>query len=198
MKNIHFIYFDVGGVIVKVGSALEALQEKTDKTLPEIQQALEKHASLGGKEEHLILENFKKELGLDFSGTYKDFVELFTGAFTPIEETHALIKELARTHSVGILSNTEPGVLENSIKLGNLPDVAYKTIVASCYEGVRKPSEAIYAIAEKKADTAPANILFIDDIEKNIEAAKARGWNGVVFDTKNPANSIKKIKELLN
>jgi len=143
------------------------------------------------------LEDFKTELDMDFSGTYEELIELFTSAFMPIEETHTLIKELVGKYPIGILSNTEPQVLENSIKLGNIPDVAYKAIVASCYEDVRKPDERIYIIAEKKAEMSPEHILFIDDVEKNVDAAKARGWNGIVFDTKNPEASIKKIQELL-
>jgi len=48
--------------------------------------------------------------------------------------------------------------------------------------GVMKPDEAIYAHVEKDSGVAPSDILFFDDVETNIHAARQRGWRAVRVD----------------
>jgi 2-haloacid dehalogenase len=43
-----------------------------------------------------------------------------------------------------------------------------------------KPDTAIYAQAERKFGLKPAATVFVDDRAQNIEAARARGWHGIV------------------
>ena len=46
--------------------------------------------------------------------------------------------------------------------------------------GVMKPHADIYAEAERRFGLVPAATVFIDDRADNIEAARARGWAGIV------------------
>lgn len=46
-----------------------------------------------------------------------------------------------------------------------------------------KPEPAIYAHLENQYGLQPAQTLFIDDLAGNIEAARARGWQGVRFES---------------
>jgi 2-haloacid dehalogenase len=46
--------------------------------------------------------------------------------------------------------------------------------------GVTKPDAGIYAEAERRFALEPAATVFIDDRADNIEAARARGWHGIV------------------
>jgi FMN phosphatase YigB (HAD superfamily) len=46
--------------------------------------------------------------------------------------------------------------------------------------GVMKPHAGIYAEAERRFALEPAATVFIDDRAENIEAARARGWHGIV------------------
>jgi 2-haloacid dehalogenase len=43
-----------------------------------------------------------------------------------------------------------------------------------------KPDTAIYAQAERQFGLTPAATVFVDDRTQNIEAARARGWHGIV------------------
>jgi 2-haloacid dehalogenase len=54
-------------------------------------------------------------------------------------------------------------------------------IVVSGAEGVVKPDPAIYGILEARYGLEPAAILFIDDVEANVAAARARGWRALRF-----------------
>lgn len=44
-----------------------------------------------------------------------------------------------------------------------------------------KPSEAAFAAVEARLGVAPEAILFIDDAPANVDGAKARGWDAVLY-----------------
>lgn len=48
--------------------------------------------------------------------------------------------------------------------------------------GFRKPQEEAYMFVKEVLDISPENILFIDDLQENIAAAKMLGWNTVRHD----------------
>ncbi len=50
-------------------------------------------------------------------------------------------------------------------------------------ERVMKPDPAFYEILERETGVAPEALFFIDDRSDNIAAAKARGWQGHLFET---------------
>ena len=48
--------------------------------------------------------------------------------------------------------------------------------------GACKPEEAIYAAVEREAGALPEAIIFFDDLEENVAAARGRGWQGLLVD----------------
>ena len=48
--------------------------------------------------------------------------------------------------------------------------------------GVTKPDPRIYEIVEEETGLAPDTVLFADDREENLDAARARGWGTHLFD----------------
>ena len=54
---------------------------------------------------------------------------------------------------------------------------------ASHILGVAKPSPAIYRAFEERTGRSGAEILFFDDREDNVDAARAAGWLAVVVNT---------------
>ncbi len=60
-------------------------------------------------------------------------------------------------------------------------DARMQNIFASGPLGVKKPDARFFAAIEAWSGLAPAEILLIDDAEKNIVAADARGWQTVHF-----------------
>jgi epoxide hydrolase-like predicted phosphatase len=57
----------------------------------------------------------------------------------------------------------------------------FDLIVSSADVGVAKPDAAIYRHAERRLDAQGDELVFVDDVEANVEAAKALGWRGVWF-----------------
>lgn len=55
-------------------------------------------------------------------------------------------------------------------------------ILYSAALGHRKPSPEFYHLANEHAGVAAADIVFIDDIRENVEAARAFGWNAVEWN----------------
>lgn len=196
MNGVKFIYFDVGGVILNTDRAYKNISKISGKSVDEINRVFEKYAALGEKDIKEILKDYKRELDVSFE-TYEDFVKIHTAAFIPIKETHDLMRKLIKIYPLGLFSNTEPLILETSINYGKIPDISYKTILASCYVGYRKPQKEIYLIGQERAGFVAKNILLVDDKKENVDAAKILGWQGFQFNPRNPKTSCEYIENYL-
>jgi HAD superfamily hydrolase (TIGR01509 family) len=102
------------------------------------------------------------------------WAEMFSGA---IPETEAAIEALqARGVPQYGLSNISHETLEMTLAMspafGRLDGV-----IASGVEGEMKPDTAIFRLACDRYGLAPAETLFVDDSVRNIEAARALGFD---------------------
>ena len=61
----------------------------------------------------------------------------------------------------------------------------FDALVLSFEIGCRKPSAGFYAHCQSLAQADPNEIVFIDDLPANIEAANAHGWHGIVYRPEN-------------
>jgi FMN phosphatase YigB (HAD superfamily) len=86
-----------------------------------------------------------------------------------------------------------PGMLELIKLKGLLPDVDWDIVVDSSIEGVRKPQEKIFELSEQRAKVRSEQILFIENTQRHIDAAKQRGWNTFLYD---PGSLEKSNKDL--
>ena len=112
---------------------------------------------------------------------YDRWKEMLRG---PLDEGVALLKDLhAQQVPLFGLTNwsaeTFPYARENYDFLNVFID-----IVVSGEEKCIKPEARIYAIALARygrhlADLKPGELVFIDDVKKNVEAAQALGWHGI-------------------
>lgn len=100
--------------------------------------------------------------------------EMFSG---PIPETESAIEAL---HQAGVpqfgLSNISQHTIEGTVAMspafGRL-----RGVVVSGDEGITKPDPAIFRLASERFGHAPADMLFVDDGARNIEAARALGFD---------------------
>ena len=58
---------------------------------------------------------------------------------------------------------------------------AFDRVFWSAELGMTKPAPEIFAKISDETTTAPADITFIDDCAENVEAARACGWDAVLF-----------------
>jgi HAD superfamily hydrolase (TIGR01509 family) len=68
--------------------------------------------------------------------------------------------------------------------------------------GLRKPSAEIYRLAADRLGVSPQEVMFVDDRLRNLEAAKAVGFNTVLFDIRgdapdHPHRRIRRLKDLI-
>jgi len=59
---------------------------------------------------------------------------------------------------------------------------AFDACFISARLGLMKPDPAIYAALERATGVPPGRLLFVDDRPDNIAAARARGWQGHLFE----------------
>jgi putative hydrolase of the HAD superfamily len=96
------------------------------------------------------------------------------------------IQSLRPRHKTAILSNAWSDLRRVVVDRLAL-DTAFDTMVISAEEGVVKPDRRIYEIAVVRLGVALDEAVFIDDMEQNVEAARAYGMRGVLFRDTAPA-----------
>jgi putative hydrolase of the HAD superfamily len=118
---------------------------------------------------------------LDHEPHLHRFRELFIGSLNPNPEMIELMRELkGRGLRMAMLTNNvrewEP------VWRPMLPvDEIFETVVDSAFVGTRKPEPRIYEITLERLGLPAEACLFIDDLEPNVEGARALGLNAVHF-----------------
>jgi len=204
-KEIKFIFFDVGGVIIFDFSKTNKWQEmmsdiginKTNKKpFEDLFKKYEPEICRGRKIDTFV-EVVKSELGLEFKEGYS-MLDDFADRFEVNTSIHPILNELSKKYKIGLLTNMYPGMLEAIKKKGILPQVKWDVILDSSIVGFKKPQEEIYGIAENKSNTDPEKILLVENERVNINVAKKRGWQILLYNPSNPLTSNNKLRELLN
>ena len=57
----------------------------------------------------------------------------------------------------------------------------FRSGVFSCRVQHNKPDPAIYHLAAQRFDARPEELVFLDDNASNVTAARAQGWNALLF-----------------
>lgn len=115
------------------------------------------------------------------SGTDEQLHRAIADMFTPNAEVCALVPRLKPRYRLVLLSNTNE--LHARRFLTQFADTLryFDAVVLSHEVGVRKPHPRVYEICREKAGCAAGECLFIDDLPDNVEAARACGWQGLVY-----------------
>ncbi len=105
-----------------------------------------------------------------------------------------LIRELrAGGLKIGLLSNSWGGMQDAYPQ--RILDELFDAVVISGLVGMRKPEERIFRLAAARMGLDPAECVFVDDVEGNIEAARALGFCVVLH--KEPAATKAELRALL-
>lgn len=169
INMISFVYFDVGGTIIKDFSETNKREQLKDDT----------EMSCG----RLPIEPF--------------LVRGFVSRFEKNESIWPIIFNVKKHYRVGLLTNMYPGMLTEIKKQGLMPEVQWDLIIDSSVEGFAKPGKEIYEIAQKRADVKAEELFFIDNTLANVETAKDFGWRTFWYDSKNYEDSSSKLAAFL-
>ena len=197
-KDIRFVYFDLGRVVVDNEASFDFLAQETGADIRQIIDFFDAHwkeACLGKISSIDHLELLKKALNITTQAP--DFADFWSEFHVPIKETVTLIDALSGRVKLGVLSNAEPGMFAKCIEKGKIPDPPWSSVVISSDVGSVKPERKIYEIAQKRAKTASPHIFYIDDRPENIEVARRLGWESLLFVKEDIPSSIRKLRSAL-
>lgn len=122
-----------------------------------------------------LLERFKQELRL-FLLLDKNVIQYLRQLKEELNEHRKVPVKFA------ILSNNVKEWAKALESQDTLTDI-FEVIMYSCDEGITKPDPVIFQKLLVKLDASPKQVLFIDNREKNIRAAKALGMHALQFTT---------------
>lgn len=86
---------------------------------------------------------------------------------------------LKAKYKIGMLSNAGDNWLEELFSSNDLE--LFDDIVLSYKHGLTKPSSDIYLLAAARLEVKPAECVFIDDLEKHVNGARATGMKAVLY-----------------
>lgn len=201
---IKFVYFDVGGVVIRDFSGTNKWEElktgmgiKPEQTeaFNEIFDKYEPEVCIGLDVETLV-PMLKEKLDLKLPDNYS-FLHDFVDRFEKNESIWPVIERLKGKYKIGLLTNMYPNMLEAICKAGLMPNTTWNVVIDSSIEKVRKPQTEIFQLAQDKSGFKGEEIFFIDNGAKHVDAAKQFGWQGFVYDPSNTEKSNKDLETIL-
>jgi putative hydrolase of the HAD superfamily len=102
------------------------------------------------------------------------------GKIKPNNEMIDAAKRIREHYKVGLLTNN---VKEWGGWRDMYPADLFQVVIDSSEVGIRKPDPAIYHLACERLKVDPAKAAFVDDIETNVEGARAFGLVAIRFTT---------------
>lgn len=196
---IRAVVFDIGGVLEVIDDAVFPGPAERRLGLPEgaISRglaALPGDAVRGEVTEEQVRAEWQRTLGLDDAQADELMVDFWRWYVGTLDRTlHAWFADQRPQRLTGILSNSGPGAREAE-RMHGFEDIT-DVIVYSHEVGVAKPDPAAYELTTRRLGVEPREILFLDDVEANVEAARAFGWHAVLhLDT---ATSIQEMERII-
>jgi putative hydrolase of the HAD superfamily len=184
--KITAITFDLGNVLIKVDhlrfcrrlAALAALspQEVYDRVFA---SSLEPGYDTGEMSSPEFFQRLTAHFGVAL--TYSRFCALWCDMFDPMDDMPELVHHLASRFPLFLLSNT------NSLHFAYIQErfaavlQPFRAFVLSYRVRSRKPEPAIYQSLIRQVGRPPEEILFLDDKETFVEAARGSGLTAWQF-----------------
>jgi putative hydrolase of the HAD superfamily len=197
--SIRAVFFDLGGVIVRttrreprtrLAESLGMSYAGIEKVVFENESSLQ--ASLGVITETQHWQSVTNSLKLPQTELERIRDEFFAGDTVDLELI-ALIRSLRPAIKTGVISNAWSG-LRTWIISQDFAD-AFDNMVISAENGWVKPDARIYQLAMQNLKVLPQESVFLDDMLRNVEAARKLGMHAIQFIQ--PEAAIAELKALL-
>lgn len=178
-----WVVFDIGGVLFdwfashrEVAAFLGVSEGELQEKISPLKESLQ----LGKISAEDGWRKIIKELGSKRSA--EEVLTLWTDQKNLLPSSLQLLQDLNQAgYHLAIFSNTWSGLIELTFR--GRPEInLFDRVIASPEVHLRKPEPAIYEYAEKEFGSSGDSIYLIDDEERNIIAAKERGWQTFIYD----------------
>jgi len=199
--SIQAIYFDIGGVLVRT-------EDKTPRTrlaarLGMTFEALEEIVFGGdsgrkAQRGEITAEDqwayVCQKVNWPFANWRDLEAEFFAGDRLD-EELVDYIRSLHRHYKTGVISNALGDVRTVILNTWHMSD-AFDVLIISAEVGLMKPDVRIFQSALNALGVQPAEAVFVDDVARNVEGARAIGMHAIQF--RNTAQVRAELGELLH
>ena len=91
-----------------------------------------------------------------------------------------LIRSLRGHYKIGLLSNAWSDMRQVLDKRFHVADL-FDELIISAEVGLAKPDPRIYRLAVQRLNVQPSETVFIDDMLKNVEAARLEGLHAIQY-----------------
>jgi putative hydrolase of the HAD superfamily len=183
---ISTIFFDIGGVLLTDGWGHASRRAAAEKFGLDWEEYSDRHEKVG----HAIETNrLSLEQYVDRTIFYRprefsreEFRAFIFAQSQPKPESIEIVAQLAGLKKY-FLATINNEILElNVYRLEQFGLRNYFTVFfSSCFLGLRKPDEAIYRLALQVSQRVPAECIFVDDREVNLECPRELGMNAILF-----------------
>ncbi len=176
--------FDIGNVILHFdfGKFVRAIQPDCDvaaETMMELIRDPQSELEVSTMETDDFLKFSFEATG--YRGTREQFIFAWQNIFSPNEPVIQFIKKLhQRGHPLYLLSNTNQLHVDHFMT-GYPIFALFDNWVFSHEAGSAKPNPAIFEHAIAKFGIDPTETVYIDDLQPNVEAGKAFGFQAIHY-----------------
>ena len=199
---IRAVVLDIGGVLEINDDALfpgpfEGRHGLAAGAVIEAISRMEQHPGLGHVTEQETRDHWRRVLRLDDAQSddlMADFWTWYVGELD--QQMFDWFAAQRPTRLTGIISNSNPGAREAERHWGF--ETITDDIVYSHEVGLRKPDPAIYLLAADRLGVRPEEIVFVDDVEANVDAAVAVGMAAVLHPSAERARHIAAVEAILS
>jgi putative hydrolase of the HAD superfamily len=198
--TIQAIIFDFGGVLVRTSdfTPRERLAARFGMTSHELMDLVfVGDSGMGAQRGEITIEQHWENVRLALKLTPQelvDFKDEFWSKDVIDTELIEYIRSLHRSYRTALLSNAFSDLRQMIIEQWQFAD-AFDTLVISSEIGIVKPDPRIYHLVLERLGVQPAEAVFVDDFQKNIEGAKAVGMQGIHF--RDPEQARSELEQLL-
>ncbi|CAO4365346.1 unnamed protein product [Caenorhabditis nigoni] len=145
----------------------------------------------------LFMQYLKHKYGdtINHDVVIKPYTECLRGENVRIHKNMQNTVELLKKKGFKTAMLTNNMFLDKEHKETRLPcDLThFDEVVESCLEHMMKPDARFYQLVEERLGVKPEEIVFLDDLHENIEAAEKLGWNTImVSDIENAIRELEK------
>ncbi|WP_034383940.1 HAD family phosphatase [Deinococcus sp. YIM 77859] len=177
------VAFDWGGVFTVGtfdGRSTQNLADRSGIPVEQVRESYFRHVrqlEVGAWSLPQFWEVLREETGITLS--YGEFEALYLGSIHDNLPMYATLERLPREVRVGLLSNNYPVVCDH---LRRDPRFArFDALVFSNEIGHKKPHPHAFAALAEAMGVPASRVAFVDDVEENVEAARAAGFHGLLY-----------------
>ena len=171
MKNIEWVFFDVGSTLVNEEKAyLHRLHDVADAVNEPFEKIYDMAVGLYKDNRKGDLEVMKL-YGLPILKWHQEDEELY-------DDTVDVLEQMSEKYKIGVIANQSLGTAERLEQKGILKYI--DLVIASAEEGVAKPDRRIFEIALSRAQCKAENTVMIGDrVDNDIIPAKEIGMKTI-------------------